>query len=571
MIGNKELTTLIPFILQVSSKNGIQNIKYTRYALHFPRQTNYHSWIMNWNITLLFCLLLFVGCNNLSTQREEIAKAEILLDNSPDSTLLILDNIRSRNGLTDDIKASSTLLTAKAKLRKGESFLTVEDFDEALNYFEEKGDSVALLDIYQLAAIKMRWIGYQDSASIYLDKAINIASETTNPTKSELYIELSNLYAMPSLKKDYAKALSYAQEAKKTSQTNEERARALHDIGLFYSYIGHNDSAAIYMERALAETTVDNPLFTTYSLNYAGLPSADFRLSVTNLNRIKTHSLGKLITLGFLYLNNSQVDSAKSYLEASKSMYDENPGRYSINTYNNLRLLEQSIGLRHNGTVFPYEGTVTNDSISELNTVQRKISEERRAYNNQLQIQLLQAKTRRQSLISIGLGIILCLTIGFAVYVWISKRKFLKLKRQLDNVKVEQIVVEANEEEKDTSHDLVRRRMNLCIEQFRESKLQANFDKITMDFRKTGNYPSVKERETLQKRLIGCFADFIVDLKMTGVKLNMDDIVTCILSCLRESNATIAACLGVTETAIRTRKSRLRAKLPAEMLDLLEL
>ncbi len=113
--------------------------------------------------------------------------------------------------------------------------------------------------------------------------------------------------------------------------------------------------------------------------------------------------------------------------------------------------------------------------------------------------------------------------------------------------------------------------MELCIEQFRESKLQANFDKITVDFRNTGNYPSVKERESLQKRLIGCFADFIVDLKMTGVKLNMEDIITCIMSCLRESNTTIAACLGATETAIRTRKSRLRAKLPTEMLALLEL
>ncbi len=166
---------------------------------------------------------------------------------------------------------------------------------------------------------------------------------------------------------------------------------------------------------------------------------------------------------------------------------------------------------------------------------------------------------------------ILCLIIGFGIYVWYSKRKFLNLRRQLDNVKVEQIVVEANEEEPESSLDLVRCRMNLCIEQFRESKLQANLDKITLDFRNTGNYPSIKERETLQKRLIGCFADFIVDLKMTRVKLNMEDIITCILSCLRESNATIAACLGATDSAIRTRKSRLRVKLPAEMLDLLDL
>ncbi len=544
---------------------------HTCHALHILRLTYYNCWIMNWKLTAILCLLLFVGCKNVSTEREQLTQAELLLENTPDSALLILDDILTRSGLSDDTKASATLLTAKARLYKGESFLTVEGFDEALNYFEAKRDSVALLDMYQLAATKMRWIGYQDSASIYLDRAINIASETTSPTKSDLYIELSNLYAMPSLKKNYAKAISYAQEAKKTSQTNEERSRALHDIGLFYSYIGHNDSAAIYMERALTETNPDNPLFTTYSLNYASLPTADLRLSVAHLNRIKTKSLGKLITLGILYLNNSKVDSAKHYSEASKRMYNENPALYSINTFNNLRLLEQSIGLCQRGTIYPYKGTVTNDSISELTAVQRKISEERRDYNNHLQIQLLQAKSRRQSLISIGLGMILCLIIGFGIYVWYSKRKFLNLKRQLDNVKVEQIVVEANEGESESSLDLVRRRMNLCIEQFRESKLQANLDKITVDFRNTGNYPSVKERESLQKRLIGCFADFIVDLKMAGEKLNMEDIVTCIMSCLKASNATIAACLGATETAIRTRKSRLRTKLPTEMLNLLVL
>lgn len=273
---------------------------------------------MNWNLTLILCLLLFVGCNNVSTDINELAKAEIFLDNSPDSTLLILDAIRTRSGLADDIKASATLLTAKAKLRKGESFLTVDGFDDALNYFVVKRDSSALLDMYQLAAIRMRWLGNQDSASIYLHKAINIASETTNPTKSELYIVLSNLYAMPSLKKDYGKGISYAKDAEKTSRSKVERARALHDIGLFYSFMGHNDSAAIYLERALTVTDPDNPLFTTYSLNYANLPTADLRLSVAYLNRIKTQSLGKLITLGFIYLNNSQVDSAIHYAEASK-------------------------------------------------------------------------------------------------------------------------------------------------------------------------------------------------------------------------------------------------------------
>ncbi|MDE6692656.1 MAG: hypothetical protein K2K05_04660 [Muribaculaceae bacterium] len=472
--------------------------------------------------------------------------------------------------MTDE-NAQAVILLAKSKLRNGESFLMVEGFDDALNYFEATQDTSVLLDIYQLAAIKMRWLNHQDAAAVYLTKAVDIASSSTNPTRSELLIELSNLYAKPSLKKDYPKALSYAVEAMQAARTNEERARALHDIGLFHSFIGNNDSASIYMEKALAEIEIENPLFTQYALNYANNPSADFKRCVAYLNRIKSQSLGILITLGFIHLNHARKDSARYYMDISKSLYNENPDQYSINTYNNLRLLEQSLGLLDKGKVEPYEGTVTNDSINEIMAIQSKISQERRDYNNRLQIQLLQAKTHRQFLLSIGLGIILCLTIGFGMYVWSSKRKFLKLKQQLDNVKVEQIVVEANEGESDKSLDLVRRRMNICIDQFRVARVQTYLDNITVQYRNTGNYPSVKERETIQKKLIGCFADFIVDLKMTGIKLNMEDILTCILSCLKESNATIAACLGSTDTAVRTRKSRLRAKLPAEMLNLLGL
>ncbi len=526
---------------------------------------------MKFFINILVLCLLLAGCRHNNEIDRQLTEAESLLHTFTDSVEMMLAPISLDDNLSDEQMSKGCRILSVAKVKQGKTFITDNYFQKAIRFYESEKDTTALLDMYQLAAVKMRWLGNQDSASIFLNKAIDIASNVTNPTKSELLIELSNMYAMPSLKKNYVKAISHAMEALNVSQTKEERARALHDVGLFYSFIGDNDSTAIYMEKALSQTDVNDPLFTTYALNYANNPSSDFRRSVEYLNRIKTQSLGKRITLGFIYLNNSQVDSARYYSEVSRSMYNENPTRYSINTYNNLRLLDQSIGLLNKGIVVPYEGTVTNDSISEVTSIQKKISEEQRDYNTRLQIQLLQSKAHRQLLLNIGLGILLVIVIGVGIYVWQSKRKYLKLKKRLDNIKVEQIIAEANDDESDKSLDLVRSRMDICIEQFRESKLQAYLDKMAIQYRNSGNYPSVKERETAQKILISCFADFIVDLKMTGVKLNTEDIVTCIMSCLKESNATIAACLGATGTAIRTRKSRLRTKLPAEILNLLEL
>lgn len=468
-------------------------------------------------------------------------------------------------------KAQAIRLLAKSKLRNGEFFLTVDGFDDALKYYETNGDSSALLDMYQLAAVKMRWLCKQDSAALFLNKAIEIASETTDPTMFELYTELSNTYAIPSLKKDYEKAIFYAKSALNVSQTREERSRALHDIGLFFSFIGRNDSASVYMERALNETDRNDPLFTTYVLNYANNPSSDFKRSIAHLNKLKTQNLGVLITLGFIYINHSQLDSAKYYMKVSKDLYNESPMHYSVNTYNNLRLLEQSLKLLETGNVEPYDGTVTNDSISEVKAIQRKISDEQRDYGNMLKLQLTESNIHRQILLNIGLGILLVIALGFGGYVWYSKRKFISLKSRLDNLKIDQIVADAIGDEPTAFSDLVQRRMDICREQFRDMKLQADLDKMAIIYRTTGNYPNIKEREMIQKKLIGCFADFIVDLKFTGVRLNMEDILTCLLSCLKESNVTIAACLGSTDVAVRTRKSRLRAKLPGEMIDLLGL
>ena len=518
---------------------------------------------------------LVLSCTRHSTIDDRLTEAEALISTAPDSALQILEDIRFQeaSNINERQKAYICILIAKAKNSQGKTFITDESFNSSISYLESVSDTVGLIDIYQLAAIKKRWQRQQDSAAYYLSKAIELAPESSGRLKNGLYVKLSNLYAFPTLPKNYEAAVKYAKFALKSADLPEDKARALHDIGLFHSYLNHNDSAMIYMERALNETDPDNTEYPTYALNYAALPNADIRRSRSFLDQIHGSHLGKMITLGFLYLNNSRLDSATHYLSESKRIYHHNTSLYSINTYNSLQLLEQSIGLLKTGTMFPDRSTVTNDSVSHILDIQRKVAKEQSDYNTRLQVRMLEAKANRQLIFTLSLAAILLLVVCFGLYVWYSKRKFLKLRQQLDKVKVEQIVTEAEEERKepDTLNNLIKKRLDICIEQFRISNLQTEIDRIELQYRSSSAFPSIKRRETLQQELIGCFADFIVDLKMTGAKLNIEDIVTCIMSCLKESNVAIGACLGTTDTAIRTRKTRLRGKLPAEILEMLKL
>ncbi|MDE6552119.1 MAG: hypothetical protein K2K98_04045 [Muribaculaceae bacterium] len=518
---------------------------------------------------------LVLSCSRHSTIDDRLTEAEALISIAPDSAQEILEDIRfhEATNINERQKAYLCILIAKAKNSQGKTFLTDESFDSSISYLESVSDTVGLIDIYQLAAIKKRWLLQQDSAAYYLSKAIELAPDSSGGFKSGLCIKLSNLYAFPTLPKDYDAAVKYAKFALKTASSPEDKARALHDIGLFQSYINHNDSAVIYMERALNETDPDNPEYDTYALNYAALPNADLRRSISFLDKIKGKHLGKMITLGFLYLNNSRLDSATCYLSESKSIYYNNPSLYSINTYNSLQLLEQSIGLLKTGTIFPDRSTVTNDSISHILDTHRKVAKEQSDYNNLLQIRILESKNKRQSILIVSLTAILFLCIFLGLFIRRTKRKFMKLRKELENIKIQQIMSEANENpvETESSENLIRKRLDLCIEQFRISRLQIEIDRIELQYRSSGSFPTIKDRGVLQQELIGCFADFVVDLKMTGARLNVDDIITCIMSCLKESNAAIAACLGTTETAVRTRKSRLRTKLTPEMTRMMEL
>ncbi|MDE7475440.1 MAG: hypothetical protein K2M71_07410, partial [Duncaniella sp.] len=65
---------------------------------------------------------------------------------------------------------------------------------------------------------------------------------------------MANHYSNPLAPKDYRKAIFYAQKADSADLTGSNRARTLHDIGIFYAFLNENDSARFYIEKAIELT-----------------------------------------------------------------------------------------------------------------------------------------------------------------------------------------------------------------------------------------------------------------------------------------------------------------------------
>lgn len=85
------------------------------------------------------------------------------------------------------------------------------------------------------------------------------------------------------------------------------------------------------------------------------------------------------------------------------------------------------------------------------------------------------------------------------------------------------------------------------------------------DKHSNGSFLPPAERDKLRKQLFEEFTDMIIDIKAAGNGVNLDDLTLCIFCLLKINNTTISKCMGASENAIRTRKSRLKEKLDPQM------
>lgn len=468
-------------------------------------------------------------------------------------------------------RADNVRETAIERLQKAQTYLFLDGIDDAIAYYDEVNDTTSLLQMYQVAAIRMRWKGEEDSASMYLQKALDVSTQATTPSTADICLDISRLYSHPLLHKDYFKAVEYARKAAQTDSGGELLPIVLHDIGIFYAFLNEQDSASTYISKSISKLPEGSPLYETFALNYANLSSPDFAKSISYLDSIKSKSLGRLITKGFLYLNKGLLDSATVYLRQSRSLYESYPDRFSINTYNSLRLLENCISFAKTGKVYPGEGTVTNDSISERISLNNRIDAERTERNTMMKLDLLNSKSINLSLWIVVLALILTGGVIYTLIFWRSKHKYLRLREEIERLRQTQIIVESEDSEDSAirSMEIIRKRVDICIERFRETRLPELIQKGEVEFIGDNSYLPIKERTLIREKLLECFADFIVDLRISAGKLAMDDIVVALLSLIRVGTPAIAASLGVTVAAVRTRKTRLKSKLSKEMQELI--
>lgn len=298
--------------------------------------------------TILYIIILTVvvcACGYSSQSDRILDMAESIVAERPDTAQAILETLYPYQNLTQQQRARCGILLATAKLRQSKSFASDSLLDNGISYFRQHSDSVELFRAYQLKAYQSMWRGQQDSMSYYLQQSIRMIGENNRTQLYSLNMKLADIYCEPSAEKDYDKAILYAKKALTYATTAQQKAYALHQIGACYGFINENDSTLAYIARAidLSRQNEGEANYTTYVLNYANTPGADYEKAERYLAQLPENSLGRLITLGFLNLNSRHTAIAKHLCDKADSLYDSTPDKYSINTYNSLRILKACV------------------------------------------------------------------------------------------------------------------------------------------------------------------------------------------------------------------------------------
>lgn len=191
------------------------------------------------------------ACNN-STQKDRILDAaESIAVEHPDSAQMILETLYPYSKLTLQQKARCGILLATTKLQQSKAFASDSLLDNSISYFKQNSDSIELFGAYQLKAYQSMWRNQQDSMFYYLKQSINMTGKGNKKQLYSLNMKLADIYSEPYAEKDYNKAIRYTKTALTYAETDQQKAYALHQIGALYSLIKENDSALVYIARAI--------------------------------------------------------------------------------------------------------------------------------------------------------------------------------------------------------------------------------------------------------------------------------------------------------------------------------
>lgn len=524
---------------------------------------------------LLFITMLFIFRPSSNVQ-QDLLKAEELMIEYPDSSLLILEGIDSRY-FSGENKALYALLMTQAKFKNRQPVNSDSLINIAVDYYKNERDFFHKAQSYYYKGRIEEKTGNKERALICYQHALPFALSTDDYNLSGLIcfywgllLQEQSLFgeALPILKK----SLEYS----KLDNDTIRQIFVLKEIGKNYSLNKNYNEALHYYNSALKLTQlVGNRQYLSEVCNNLGVLykyKQEYDSAISYVNKsILLRSDSALIFSGFLLKGNlftlqQQYDSARYYLTKGKKNHDIFSKATYVSSMSELekRMNHYEDALNYCNQYIAYIDTMENEKREkELAELQKKYDYSLMKNEN---VQLELQKKKREIAI-------LFFVIMLIIVVWGLSHRYKKIRREKD------ALAKASQEQLEQMTDkLIRREMEM--DEFQQ-KFNADLTEIKEwvfsknEFIKKINRlnemstsekianASVmrltdKDIENLREVVNICFDNFEVRLAERYPKLKDEYIQFCCLLKMKIPISTISILVNLDEASLIKRKYRLK-------------
>ena len=202
-------------------------------------------------LTIFFLSLIMAGCSHRQPCHETLLQAERLVDEHPDSAILLLAHLNTDSLFTPQDSALYGLVFTEAIHRKGLTFNTDSLIARSERYYRQHGDNDNRLARSLLHHAIVRYSQqYFAEAFELIMQAEEMAHELHDPAFSyELYAVLGDMYDNANAKTTtldyYHRSLSAARQVGNEQWT----ARMLNNLATTFDQLGQRDSFISYMKQ----------------------------------------------------------------------------------------------------------------------------------------------------------------------------------------------------------------------------------------------------------------------------------------------------------------------------------
>ncbi|WP_175630824.1 tetratricopeptide repeat protein [Bacteroides acidifaciens] len=516
-------------------------------------------------------LILFLStCHVGSDAGILLRRADLLLQQFPDSALMLLESIPHPEKLSGSERADYAIFLARARTK-----LYVHEPNDSLIRFAVDYYKRSRNNERKMQAYYYRGCVYQDMRCMDLAVKDFLQALKVIPKESEylylgaIYEHLAGCYEEQNLYEDAMCAHHKAYEIYLEQKNSGQLFYALRGIGHIFVLQHQLDSSLIYNKKALdiAEATRKNyhkslilgemgMLFNEMGEYHKANQYITASISVAPAG---TSLFTEYLWKGNVLRNLQQMDSARYYLNLSKSSpYIFNRG----GSYGELYKLEKE---ENN---FPAAIAAADSLIYYLDLIHdtTKATETARLADK-YEIELYQQKLAGRYKIEV-LFILLFFIIVGAVYFGIDKRrkkKYLELQNQLMKSRTD--ILSGDLEEQDNAETdlmgMLEPSLELCLQLFRRTE---TYERLLSLEKKMGvaTSLSIHEGQMICESIYDTFGDIMLKLKIQYVDLTKEDLLHCVFFLLGCSKETILLCTRASEGAFKSRKSRMKVKLGEE-------